>query len=138
LDFPVEPFDKVFVDNAVCCKECKDVRDKVALVVVDAFLPIMKILREVHLLSSPGTHLGLLVYFPYLMVLDGEEDKTTRRLLQKRLVLFIQVDFANKTRPEVLHRILLKNRGLNNSVIVLSNEFIKRTRGRGWSACFFR
>ena len=78
MDFPAEPFDKVFVDNAVrCCKECKDVKDKMALVVVDAFLPIMKILREVHLLSSSETHLGLLVYFPYLMVLDGEGDETT-------------------------------------------------------------
>jgi len=43
LDFPTEPLDEVFTDNAVrCCEGCEDVRDKMTLIAVDAFLPIME------------------------------------------------------------------------------------------------
>lgn len=99
------------------------------LVVVEAFLPIMKILREVH----------VLLHLPYLLIMhDNNVDsakhdeenvsnndkpchwmgKRTKRLFQKGLVVFlIQVDFANKTRAEVPHRVLLRSRGFGNDNI---------------------
>ena len=51
LDVTAELFDEVLVDNAVGRrKECKDVRDKMAL--IETFLPVMKDPREVHPLQQ--------------------------------------------------------------------------------------
>lgn len=64
-----------------------------ALVVVEACVPVVEILGEIHLLRGPEGGLGLLVHLPdlydasvasqaasrtdvYLVVLDGEEYKT--------------------------------------------------------------
>jgi hypothetical protein len=54
LYFVREPFDQIFFDNAVGgSEEYKDVRDEVALVIVEMVVPVMEVLGEVHLLGSP-------------------------------------------------------------------------------------
>ena len=46
--------DQIFIDNAVgSSKECKDMRNEVALVVVEPVVPVVEVLGEVHLLGSP-------------------------------------------------------------------------------------
>jgi hypothetical protein len=67
LNFPAEPFDQILVDDAVRrCEEGKDVRDEVPFIVIKAILPVMEVLREVHLLGSPEAGFCLLVHLPYL------------------------------------------------------------------------
>jgi hypothetical protein len=72
-----------------CCRTMsgrRETRDQTyALVVVEPVLPIVQILRQVHLFGGPEGSLGPLVGLPDLVVLDGEEDKSLGVLLQQRL-----------------------------------------------------
>jgi hypothetical protein len=45
----------------------------------------------------------------YLVVLDREEDKATLGFFEKRLVLFIEIDVANKTLAGVIDILFLGN-----------------------------
>jgi hypothetical protein len=110
LDLAGEALDKVLVDDAIGGgEECEDVGDEEALVVVEAPVPVMKVLREIDLLGGPERSLGLLVHLPdlcewmlvlpdvrrvikrvervvtYIVVLDGEENEAVGVLLQDRL-----------------------------------------------------
>ena len=67
LNFVGETFNKVLVDDAIGGgKECEDMRDKVAFVVVELVCPVVHILRKVHFLGCPEGCLGLLVHLPDL------------------------------------------------------------------------
>lgn len=68
LDLGTETLDKVLVDNAVGGgEESQDVGDEVTLIVVQAVVPVVEILREINLLGSPERGFGLLVHLPDLL-----------------------------------------------------------------------
>ena len=68
LDLSTETLDKVLVDNAVGGgEEGQDVGNEVTLIVVQAVVPVVKILGEINLLSGPEGGLGLLVHLPDLL-----------------------------------------------------------------------
>lgn len=115
LDLATESLDEVLVDNTIRgSEESKDVRDEELLIGSQAVVPVVEILGEVNLLSSPEGSLSLLVHLPnlsravsmgrverplyaskrvtYLMVLDGKENKTLGVLLKQRLVGFLRLD----------------------------------------------
>lgn len=105
LHFIAETLDEVLVDNAIGRREeSENVADEVSLIVIQLVLPVMHILRQIHLFGSPEGRLGLLVHLPdlqtslsdelltiprvtYFMVLNREEDETTLRLDQERLLV---------------------------------------------------
>ncbi len=67
LNLAAEALDEVLVDNAVRCgEEGQDVRDKELLILVEAVVPVVQILRQVNLLGGPEGRLGLLVHLPDL------------------------------------------------------------------------
>lgn len=67
LDLTAEALDQVLVDNAVGGgEESQNVRDEVALVLVQAVVPVVQILGQVNLLGGPERGLGLLVHLPDL------------------------------------------------------------------------
>ena len=67
LHLGAETLDEVLVDDTVrSSEEGEDVRDEVALVVVELVVPIVKVLGEVDLFSGPEGGLGLLVHLPDL------------------------------------------------------------------------
>lgn len=60
MDFVAEALDQVFIDDTVgSSEEGKDMRDEVTLVVIELVVPVVEILGQVHLLSSPETCLSL-------------------------------------------------------------------------------
>lgn len=62
-----EALDKVLVDNAIGgSEEGEDVGDEEALVIVQTLVPVVKVLGEIDLLSSPEGSLSLLVHLPDL------------------------------------------------------------------------
>lgn len=68
LDLSTETLNKVLVDNTVGGgEEGQDVGDEVTLIVVQAIVPVMKILGEINLLSGPEGSFGLLVHLPDLL-----------------------------------------------------------------------
>lgn len=67
LDLAAESFDEVLVDDAIrSSEEGKDVRDEELLIGSDAVVPVVEILGQINLLSSPERGLGLLVHLPDL------------------------------------------------------------------------
>lgn len=67
LDFIGEPLDKVLVDNSVrSSKEGKNVRDEVALIIIHAVVPVVKILGQINLFGGPERGLSLLIHLPNL------------------------------------------------------------------------
>ena len=67
LDLATETLNKVLVDNTVGGgEEGKDVGDEVTLIVVEAVVPVVKILGEIDLLGGPEGGFGLLVHLPDL------------------------------------------------------------------------
>jgi hypothetical protein len=100
LDLVGEAFEQVLVDDAVRgSEERQDMWDEVALVVVQTVVPVVQVLRKVHLLGRPKGCLRLLVHLPdlgcgsvpetarsneatCLLVLDGEKDEATLGLLE--------------------------------------------------------
>jgi hypothetical protein len=69
LDLAGEALDKVLVDDAIGGgEEGEDVGDEEALVVVEALVPVVKVLGEIDLLSGPERSLGLLVHLPDLRI----------------------------------------------------------------------
>lgn len=75
LDFGCEPLSKIFQHNAIRGgKESKNVLDEMSLVLCE-FFPILDILSEVDLLSSPECGLLVLVHSPYVVILNREEYK---------------------------------------------------------------
>lgn len=67
LDLSTETLHQVLVDNTVrSSEESKDVRDEVALVIIQTVVPVVQVLRQVDLFGSPERSLGLLVHLPYL------------------------------------------------------------------------
>jgi hypothetical protein len=67
LNLSAETLDQVLVDNTVGgSEEGKDVRDKVTLIIVEAVVPVVEILGQVNLLSSPKRGLSLFVHLPDL------------------------------------------------------------------------
>lgn len=68
LDLPAETLNQVLVHNAVrSSEEGKDVRDEVTLIIIQTVVPVVQILGEVDLFSSPERGLGLLVHLPDLL-----------------------------------------------------------------------
>ena len=119
LDLSTETLKQVLVDNAIRgSEESKNVGDEVSLVIVQTVVPVVQVLGQIDLFSSPERSFGLLVHLPdlicgriqtsiplfvkktnlrvtrrrrvatYLMVLDGEKHEATRVLLKQRLVGF--------------------------------------------------
>lgn len=117
LDLSTETLKQVLVDNAIRgSEEGENVGDEVSLIIVQTVVPVVQVLGQVDLFSSPERSFGLLVHLPdlsceeskmsislfvkktnlrvtrgrrvatYLMVLDGEQNEATRVLLQQRLV----------------------------------------------------
>lgn len=72
-------------------------RDKVTFVVVQAVVPVMKILRKVHLLCRPKRGFSLLVRLPDLMILDREQNEAAFGLHEERLLTLGEIDIANET-----------------------------------------
>lgn len=67
LDLSTETLQQVLVDNAVGgSEEGENVRDEVALIVVQAVVPVVQILGQINLLGGPEGGLGLLVHLPDL------------------------------------------------------------------------
>lgn len=67
LDFTTETLNEILIDNAIRRgKECKNMRDEVALILGQAIVPIILILGKVNLFSSPEGSLSLLVELPDL------------------------------------------------------------------------
>jgi len=67
LNFSTEALDQVLVDDTVRGgEEGEDVRDEEALVIVETLVPVVKVLGEINLLSSPEGSFGLLVHLPDL------------------------------------------------------------------------
>lgn len=70
LDLAGKALDEILVDDAIRGgEESKDVGDEEALVIVEAFVPVVKVLGQIDLLSSPEGSLGLLVHLPDLLSL---------------------------------------------------------------------
>ena len=68
LDLTTETLDQVLIDNTIrCSEEGKDARDEVALVIIQAVVPIMKVLGQINFLSSPERCFVLLVHLPDLL-----------------------------------------------------------------------
>lgn len=68
LDLSRETLKEVLVDDTIRGgEESKDVGDKVALIVVQAVVPVVEILGQVNLLGGPERGLGLLVHVPDLL-----------------------------------------------------------------------
>ena len=79
-------FGEVLVHNAVgCSKKRQDVLDEVTLVIVELFIPVNNVCGQVNLLCRPKARFGLLVKIPYVVVLDREQDKSVRVILENRL-----------------------------------------------------
>lgn len=53
---------------------------------------------EAHLLRRPKGGLGLFVHFPYVRVLDGEDDEATGVFSEERLLVRLQAVFHNTRR----------------------------------------
>ena len=67
LDFTAETLDKVLVDDAIRCgEEGENVRDEVALIIVEAVVPVVKVFGKVDFLGSPEGGFGFLVHLPDL------------------------------------------------------------------------
>lgn len=67
LDLAAEALDEVLVDNAIGgSEERENVGDEVALVVVQAVVPVVQILGKINFLGGPERGLGLLVHLPDL------------------------------------------------------------------------
>ena len=58
-------------------------RNKVALVIVKAVIPVMQVLGEVHLLGSPERGFGFLVHLPNL----GTTRQYRRKFQETKLIL---------------------------------------------------
>lgn len=69
LDLSAETLNKVLVDDTIgSSEESKHVGDEVTLIIVEAVVPIVQILGQINLLSSPERGLGLLVHLPDLLI----------------------------------------------------------------------
>ena len=69
LDLSAETLNEVLVDDTVgSSEESEHVGDEVALVIVEAVVPVVQILGQINLLSSPEGGLGLLVHLPDLLI----------------------------------------------------------------------
>ena len=67
LDLSTETLKQVLVDNAIRgSEESKDVGDEVSLVIVQTVVPVVQVLGQVDLFSSPERSFGLLVHLPDL------------------------------------------------------------------------
>lgn len=68
LDLAAEALEEVLVDNSVGRgEESENVGDEVALIVIEAVVPVVKVLGEVNLLCSPERRFRLLVHLPDLL-----------------------------------------------------------------------
>jgi hypothetical protein len=67
LHLSTEALEQVLVHNSIGgCEECKNVGNKVSLIVIESIVPVVKILREINLFRRPERSLGLLVHLPDL------------------------------------------------------------------------
>ena len=70
LDLAGETLEEVLVDDAVTGGEKgQDVGDEVALIVIEAVVPVVEVFREVNLFGGPEGGFGLLVHLPDLKVI---------------------------------------------------------------------
>ena len=110
LDFAREALDQVLVDDTIRCgEESKDVRDEITLIIVEAVVPVVDILRKVDLFGGPERSLSLLVHLPnlrtvsakplcarrvdtYLVIFDGEKNEAVGVLLEDGLIGFLLLD----------------------------------------------
>ncbi|RUS76227.1 hypothetical protein EGW08_016000, partial [Elysia chlorotica] len=86
LHFLAEPYThahQIFIYNAITgCKKGQHMRDEVFLLFLQ-LLPLVKVFGEINFFRSPERSLCLLVHLPYIMILDGEYNKTPRVLSQE-------------------------------------------------------
>jgi len=69
LNLATETLNQVLIDNAIRgSEEGKDVGDEVALVIVQAVVPVVQILGQINLLGGPEGSFGLLVHLPDLFM----------------------------------------------------------------------
>lgn len=55
------------------------------LFVLCQFFPVFGVLAEIDFINSPETSHLVFVHFPYVLVLDGQNDKAVGILLEQRL-----------------------------------------------------
>jgi hypothetical protein len=68
LDLAAEALEEILVDNSVRRgEESENVGDEVALVVIEAVVPVVKVLGEINLLCCPERRFRLLVHLPDLL-----------------------------------------------------------------------
>ena len=67
LNLSREAFDEILVDDAVgSSEEGQNVRDEVALIIVQPRIPVVEVFGEVNLFRRPKRRLGFLVHLPNL------------------------------------------------------------------------
>jgi len=67
LHFTAEALDEVLVDNAIRGgKECEYMGDEVALVIIQAVVPVVEVFGEIDFFGSPERSFGFLVHAPDL------------------------------------------------------------------------
>lgn len=85
LDFGHEPLGKVFEDDTIGgSKEGQYILNEVLLVVVK-FLPVEDVNSKVDLVYGPEAGHLILVHFPDVGVLDGQDNEPVRVIFEKRL-----------------------------------------------------
>lgn len=117
LDLSTETLKQVLVDNAIRgSEESKDVGDEVSLVIVQTVVPVVQVLGQVDLFSSPERSFGLLVHLPDLICgriqtsipLFVKKKKTNLRVTRRRRVAtYLMVLDGEKHEAT---RVLLKQR----------------------------
>ena len=85
LNFWHETLSQIFHNYAIrSSKKCKNHLDEI-LFILREFGPILDILPQINFFSRPEAGLMLFVHAPYIIVLDGENDKSIRVFLEQRL-----------------------------------------------------
>ena len=71
LDFAAEALDEVLVDNTIRGGEKGEhVGDEVALIVIQAIVPVVEVFREVDFFSSPERSFGFFIHAPDLCAVE--------------------------------------------------------------------
>ena len=85
LNLGGEPLSEVLEDNTIRCgEEGEDVFDEMLFILGES-LPVLDVLGQVHLLSSPERGLLVLVHLPDVVILNGEEHEPVRVLFEEGL-----------------------------------------------------
>lgn len=86
LDLSAEFLSQVLVNNTVRGgKEGENILDEVSLIVIE-FVPVGQVRLKINFVDDPEGGEGLLVHLPDVFVLDGEDHKPVRVILEERLL----------------------------------------------------